>query len=139
MRANPISTIVKEYKISSKLLGFRISQIFMSGPAGWPEPQPGTQTVSVIPLAGSVDSYTREREIKRAASEKIVSKPFIVLLNCFCLVGGGGRLPAGPRLRHPLLVAGRGLAARARPVKTLLDPATYGSRWVSLTRIAPSG
>ena len=30
-------------------------------------------------------------------------------------------------------------AACAGEVDTLLDPATYGSRWVSLTRVAPSG
>ena len=79
-------------------------------------------------------------------------------------MGCGGRGPSGPRLRPPLLVAGRGLTARAHPapgcwrapfthvvgyrtptaafageVHTLLDPATCGSRWVSLTRGAPSG
>ena len=65
---------------------------------------------------------------------------------------GGGGSAAGPRLRHPLLVAGRGLVARLRrrcrrapfthvvgyriptaafagEVDTLLDPATYGSRF----------
>ena len=30
-------------------------------------------------------------------------------------------------------------AAFAGEVDTLLDPAAYGSRWVSLTRVAPSG
>ena len=78
-------------------------------------------------------------------------------------LGGGGRGSAGPRLRPPLLVAGLGLSARsgirrrwrrapfthvvgyrtppatfAGEVDTLLDPATYGSRWVSLTR-RPAG
>ena len=67
---------------------------------------------------------------------------------------GGGCGPAGHRLRPPLLVAERGLAARAPldvvgyrtptaafagEVHTLLDPATNGSRWVSLTRGARSG
>ena len=35
--------------------------------------------------------------------------------------GCGGRGPAGPRLRPPLLVAGRGLAARAHPVPQPAD------------------
>ena len=36
--------------------------------------------------------------------------------------GGGGGPAAGPRLRHPLLVAGRGLAARARPAPLPTSP-----------------
>ena len=32
------------------------------------------------------DDQSRERAIKRAAREKIVSKPFIVHLNCFCFL-----------------------------------------------------
>ena len=39
------------------------------------------------------------------------------------MMGGGGRGPAaGPRLRPPLLVAGRGLAARARPAPLPAGP-----------------
>ena len=84
----------------------------------------------------------QENEIKVTVREKSLVKIFHraseLLLNCFCFLmvakpspppppfcgpaaptparmGGGGRDPAaGPRLRHPLLVAGRGLAARAR-------------------------
>ena len=37
-------------------------------------------------------------------------------------LGGGGCRPAGPRLRHPLLVAGRGLAARAHPTPLPAGP-----------------
>ena len=73
--------------------------------------------------------------------------------------GGAGGPTAGPRpnwwpdevwqfgrllcrcRRAPftLVVGYRPTAAFAGELDTLLDPSTYGSRWVSLTRVAPSG
>ena len=59
-------------------------------------------------------------------------KSFIVLLNCFCFFFWRAPFTHVVGYRTPT-------EAFAGEVDTLLDPATYCSRWVSLTRVIPSG